>query len=207
MFEFFSRKKKSCFSNARTISIADLAPLWRDFNEIITDDSLAADTNSDDSQKGAVGGGSNSNTNLENRIINSDSKPKEGALENDNGAWFDENRFFSELKVKLDANQISAFRYNKNAYYSLDTVARVLNRLRQDKYLEPMQPQAVIIFFQSRRILKSGKYMMRFDKGLPAKIYLYSHPCQENEKSKSKLPITENGRLLKSIKPMDKRKP
>ena len=207
MFEFLLRKKDSCFSNARTISIADLAPLWRDSNEIITDDSPAVDKNSDDSQKGTVGGGSNSNTNLENRIINSDSKPKEGALENDNGAWFDEKRFFSELEGKLNLNQTSAFRYNKNAYYSLDTVARVLNRQRQDKYLEPMQPQAVIEFFQSRRILKTGKYVMRFDAGLPAKIYLYSHPCQESEKSKSKLPITENGRCLKSIIPMDKRKP
>ena len=204
---FSQKKKKSCFSNVRTISIADLAPLWRDSNEIITDDSPAADTNFDDSQKGTVGGGSNNNTNLENRIINSDSKPKEGVLEDDNGAWFDEKRFFSELEGKLNLNQTSAFRHNKNAYYSLDTVARVLNRLRQDKYLEPMQPQAVIDFFQSRSILISGKYVMRFDAGLPAKIYLYSHPCRESENSNSRLPITENGRILKSIKPMDKRKP
>ncbi|BBO80782.1 hypothetical protein DSCO28_13480 [Desulfosarcina ovata subsp. sediminis] len=204
MFEFFSKKKRSRSSNVRTVSIVDLAPLWRDPNEGITGNGQTEDGNSDDSQKGGVGGGSDSNTNMEDRTINSDSKPKEGILEDDNEAWFDEKRFFSELKVKLDVNQTSAFRYNGNAFYNLDTVARALNRQRQDKYLEPMQPQAVIDFFQSRRILKSGKYMMRFDAGLPAKIYLYSHPYQESEKSKSKLPIIENGRRLKSIKPIKK---
>ncbi|BBO83239.1 hypothetical protein DSCO28_38050 [Desulfosarcina ovata subsp. sediminis] len=207
MFEFFSRKKSLFSSGIRTISIAELAPLWRDSNEGITGDNQTADANLDDSQKEVVGGGADSTTNIEDRIMDSDSKPKEKILEDDNAAWFDGKRFFSDLKVKLDENQTSAFRYNKNAYFTLDIVARALNRQRQDKYLEPMQPQTVIDFFQSRRILKSGKYVMRFDAGLPAKIYLYSHPCQESEKSKSKLPITENGRRLKSIKPMDKRKP
>ena len=207
MFKFFSRKKRACSSNVRTISIADLAPLWRDANEGITGDSQTAGANFDDSQKGTVGVGSNSNTNLENRIINSDSKPEEERLEDDNEAWFDEKRFLSELKVKLDANQTSAFRYIGNAYYTLDIVARALNRQRQDKRLEPLQPQAVIELFKSSHILKSGKYMMRFDAGLPAKIYLYSHPCQESENSNSRLPITENGRILKSIKPMNKPKP
>ena len=207
MFGFFSKKKRSCSRDLRTISIADLVPLWRDPNEGITGDSQAAGSNFDDSQKGTVGGRSNSNTNLGDRLIASDSKPKEERLEDDKEAWFDEKCFFSELKVKLDANQTSAFRYSGNAYYTLDIVARVLNRQRQDKYLEPLQPQAVIHFFQSRRILKSGKYVIRFDAGLPAKIYLYSHPCQESENSNSRLPITENGRILKSIKPMNKPKP
>jgi len=207
MFGFFSRKKKSCFSNVRTVSIADLAPLWRDPNEGVSGDSQAAGSNFDDSQKSTVGGGSGGNTNLGDRIIGSNSRPKEERLEDDNEAWFDEKRFFSELKVKLDRNQTSAFRYSANAYYTLDIVARALNRQRQDKYLEPLQPQAAIDFFQSRGILKSGKYMMRFDTGLPAKVYLYSHPWQESENSNSRRPITENGRRLKSIKPMDKRKP
>ncbi|WP_054691467.1 hypothetical protein [Desulfosarcina cetonica] len=95
MFEFFSKKKRSRSSNVRTVSIVDLAPLWRDPNEGITGNGQTEDDNSDDSQKGVVGGGSDSNTNMEDRTINSDSKPKEGILEDENEAWFDENVFRS----------------------------------------------------------------------------------------------------------------
>jgi hypothetical protein len=207
MFGLFSRRKRSCSSRLRTISIADLAPLWRDPNEGIAKDSQATDVNFDDAHNRGAGGETDSTTNLEDEKVNSDSKRRERILADGNAAWFDEKRFFSELNAKLDENRTSAFRYNANAYYTLDTVARALNLQRRHKSLEPLQPHAVIDFFQSKRILKSGKYVMRFDVGLPAKIYLYSHPCQEIEKSKSNRPITENGRRLKSIKPMDKRKP
>ena len=157
------------------------------------------------SQREGVGDEIKSATKLEDGKIDSGTKSKEGVLDDEDSAWFDEKRFFAEMKAKLEENRTSAFRYNGNAYYTLDTVARALNRQRRDKSLEPMQPQAVIDFFQANRILKSGKYVMRFDVGLPVKIYLYSHACQASKNSKDEPPITENGRRLKNIKPMDQR--
>ncbi len=201
MFAFFSRKKRSGLSGIRTISIADLAPLWRDCNEAI---GQTLDAQSDDTQREGASGGIQSATQLENGEIESGPKQKE-VLEDEDAAWFDEKRFFAEMKDKLEENRTSAFRYNGNAYYTLDTVARALNRQRRDKSLEPLQPQAVIDFFQTNRLLKSGKYVMRFDTGLPVKIYLYSHTYQASENSKSEPPVTENGRHLKSIKAMEKR--
>ncbi len=183
MFGLFSRKKKSYIAGIRTISIADLATLWRDSDEVLADDGKASDIKLEDTRGG---------------------KSKGKAADNGNDAWFDEKRFFPDLKKRLENFRTSAFRYKANAYYTLDTIAKELNQQRKVNNLEPLEPNDVIDFIHSNQILDSGKYMLRFDVGLPTKIYLYSHPCPANEKSVRNSPIVENGRRLKSIKLMKK---
>ena len=58
-----------------------------------------------------------------------------------------------------------------------------------------------------QQVLESGKYVMRFDTGLPTKTYLYSHPYPGSEDSGSSRPVDEDGRHLKSIKPIKAHKP
>jgi hypothetical protein len=207
MFGFFSRKKKLHPSGIRTIPIADLAPLWRDPNEGIAANGKAADVNGDDAQRGlpnskfpgvAASKHSGKNPNFE---------PPVSSPANGNPPWFDEQGLFTALKAHLGAGRTSAFQYNGRAYYTLDTVAKALNGQRRVKNLELLDPQAVIEFFKSDRGLESGKYVMRFDAGLPTKIYLYSHPYPESEISGSSSPADEAGRRLKSIKPIKAHKP
>jgi hypothetical protein len=207
MFGFFSRKKKSISSGVRTIPIADLAPLWRGPDEGIAVDSQVVDYEIDTEHHGH----SNSKSPVGVDSRDGETTPDLDRIMNNsaNGSdlWFDTNGFFSILKAHLDASRTSAFQYNGRAYYTIDTIAKVLNDQRKEKNLELLDPQAVIDFFKSDRGLESGKYVMRFDQGLPTKIYLYSHPYLEIKKSVSISPVDETGRRLKSMKPIKKHKP
>jgi hypothetical protein len=207
MFGFFSRKKKLYPSGIRTIRIADLAPLWRDTNDAVAVDGKAADDNADDAQKrlrnsrlpGAVAS-KHSGTNL-----NLD--PTASHPLNRNDPWFDEKGLSATLKTHLEAGRTSAFQYDGKAYYTLDIVAKALNGQRGVKDLDSLDPPAVIEYFKSDRGLESGKYVLRFDTGLPTKTYLYSHPYPGSEDSASCRPVDENGRRLKSIKSIKAHKP
>ena len=207
MFGFFSRKKKLHPSGIRTIPIADLAPLWRDPNEGVTADSKAADINGDDVQKGLPNSKFPGIAASKHGRTNPNSEPAVFGPANGNAPWFDEQALLATLKTHLKAGRTTAFQYNGRAYYTLDTVAEALNGQRRVKNLELLDPRAVIEFFESDRGLESGKYAMRFDAGLPTKIYLYSHPYPGSEDSGSSRPVDEDGRRLKSIKPIKAHKP
>jgi hypothetical protein len=86
------------------------------------------------------------------------------------------------------------------AYYTIETVSKVINEQRTMQNLEPMDPKAVIEFFKSGRGLDSGKYSMRYESGLPSKIYLYTHPFAEEKVSGKSRPVDSTGRRLKSLK-------
>lgn len=207
MFGFFSRKKKSISSGIRTIPIADLAPLWRDPDEGISVDDQAVDEKIDIEHNGHSN--SKSPVGVDSRVgeTNPDLDRIMNNSANGSDLWFDTKGFFSILKAHLDTGRTSAFQYNGRAYYTIDTIAKVINDQRRVKNLELLDPQAVIDFLKSDRGLESGKYVMRFDQGLPTKIYLYSHPYPKIKKSVSSSPVDETGRRLKSIKPIKKHRP
>ena len=68
-----------------------------------------------------------------------------------------------------------------------------------------MDPVDVIDFLKADRGLKSGKYVMRFASGLPAKVYLYSHPFAGEIEFGMRNPVDESERQLKSVKPIKTR--
>ncbi|MGD8702431.1 MAG: hypothetical protein PVH26_08325, partial [Desulfosarcina sp.] len=143
MFGFFSRKKKSISSGVRTIPIADLAPLWRGPDEGIAVDSQVVDYEIDTEHHGH----SNSKSPVGVDSRDGETTPDLDRIMNNsaNGSdlWFDTNGFFSILKAHLDAGRTSAFQYNGRAYYTIDTVAKVLNDQRKEKNLDLLDPQAV----------------------------------------------------------------
>ncbi|MCP5048336.1 MAG: hypothetical protein GY940_14290, partial [bacterium] len=100
----------------------------------------------------------------------------------------------------LGAGRTSAFQYNGMAYYTIETVSKVIDEKRAIQNLEPMEPKAVIEFFKSGRGLDSGKYSMRYETGLPSKIYLYTHPLAGEKVSGKSRPVDATGRRLKSLK-------
>ena len=204
MFGFFSRKQKSISSAVRIVPIADLAPLWRDPGEGIAADGQAMDEKIDIEHNGHSNGKSPLGVDSRDDATNPDLDRIINNSANGSDLWFDTNGFFSVLKSHLGAGRTSAFQYNGRAYYTIDTIAMVLNDQRKKKNLDTLDPQAVIDFFKSDRGLESGKYVMRFNQGLPTKIYLYSHTCPESKKSERSGPVDETGRFLKSIKPIKK---
>lgn len=194
-------------SGIRTIPIADLAPLWRDPDEGVDTGGKAADINGDDAQKGLPISKSPGMTPSKHRGTKPNSEHAVFSPTNGCAPWFDEQGLLATLKTHLKAGRTTAFQYNGMAYYTLDTVAEALNGQRRIKNLELLAPRAVIEFFESDHGLKSGKYAMRFDAGLPTKTYLYSHPYPGSEDSASCRPVDENGRRLKSIKSIKAHKP
>lgn len=207
MFGFFSRKKKLHSSGIRTIPIADLAPLWRDPNEGVDTGGNTADINGDDAQKGLPNSKLPGMAASKHGRTKPNSEPAVFGPANGSAPWFDEQALLATLKTHLKAGRTTAFQYNGRAYYTLDTVAEALNGQRRVKNLERLDPRAVIEFFESDRVLKSGKYAMRFDTGLPTKTYLYSYPYPGSEDSGRNRTVDETGRLLKSIKPIKAHKP
>ena len=83
----------------------------------------------------------------------------------------------------------------------------MLNAKRAEHNLDSMDPKAVIDFFKPGRGLDSGKYVMRFESGLPTKIYLYTHPAAIKNESGQQRPVDETGRRLKSLNPIKERNP
>ncbi|BBO77492.1 hypothetical protein DSCW_49090 [Desulfosarcina widdelii] len=203
MFGFFSRKKKLHPSGIRTIPIADLAPLWRDTNDVVAVDGNAGD----DAQKGLRNSKFPGAVASKHRGTSPNLDPTANRPLNRNDPWFDEKGLLATLKTHLKAGRTTAFQYNGRAYYTLDTVAEALNGQRRVKNLELLDPRAVIEFFESDRGLESGKYAMRFDAGLPTKTYLYSHLYPETEDSGRNRPVDETGRRLKSLKSIKAHRP
>jgi hypothetical protein len=181
--------------------------LWRDPNEGVTADSKAADIKSKDVHKGLPNNKFPGMAGSKHRGTKPKSESAGFSPANGTAPWFDEQALLATLKTHLKAGRTSAFQYNGRAYYTLDTVAEALNGQRRVKNLERLDPRAVIEFFESDHGLKSGKYAMRFDAGLPTKTYLYSHPYPDSEDSGRNRPVDENGRLLKSIKSIKAHKP
>jgi len=127
-----------------------------------------------------------------------------GCQSNNNDAWYDRDTFVEALKVYLKSGKTLAFVYENRAYYALHTIAEALNRQRGQYQLDPLQPKDVIEFFKNDRGLDSGKYILRFESGLPTKTYLYSHAYLSGKDNPVHInsPKDDNGRVLKSLKPL-----
>lgn len=125
---------------------------------------------------------------------------------NSDDPWFDKKALLATLQSHISAGCISAFVYHGTAYYTLETVSRALSEQRRNFDHKPLTPNEVIAFFKSdsgpERGLSSGKYLLRFDKGLPVKVYLYTHPVTGEKASGPTLPVDETGRRLKSLTPI-----
>jgi hypothetical protein len=124
---------------------------------------------------------------------------------NSGDPWFDKKAFMATL-LNYIAGRTSAFVYHGTAYYTLETVSNALNKQRRNHNHKPLTPNGVIAFFnsdsESERGLSNGKYLLRFDKGLPVKVYLYTHPLTGEKASGTTLPIDGTGRRLKSLNPI-----
>ncbi len=200
MFGLLSRNRKSLATGTRTIPIAELSPLWREPETIAGE----PDSTQIGHHKPKKASSTHpSATGLETFVTRTDPPP---AL-NNNDVWYDETAFMESLRGVLDGGKTSGFVYRQRAYYTLDTVTDVFNTQRADHKLEPLDPGAVIAFFKSDRGLASGKYVMRFESGLPIKIYLYSHPAGGKIKTRQQRPFDDTGRRMKSLKPINAGKP
>ena len=196
MFSFLFRKRKLLQSSIRKIPISDLAPLWRDPDEFGADDSKVEVVKADDTKGGRERKQRCASVDL-NTIL---TQPNIDHPTNNNDAWYDEQGLIRTLKTFLGAGRTSAFQYNGMAYYTIETVSKVINEQREIQNLEPMDPKAVIEFFKSERGVDSGKYLMRYESGLPSKIYLYTHPFAGEKVSGKSRPVDSTGRRLKSLK-------
>jgi hypothetical protein len=178
-----------------------LAPLWRDPKEVEAFSSkveagkfaVPRGRIADNKSLGAV--------DIETLVTPTDLHPPT----NNNDAWYDEKNLIAALKRFLGAGKTKAFVYEEKAYYTLDMITEVLNAQRAEHSLDPMDPKAVIDFFKPGRGLDSGKYVIRFESGLPTKIYLYTHPAAIKNESGQQRPVDETGRRLKSLKPIKER--
>ena len=198
MFGIFLKKKRLNPSNVRTILIAELALLWRESDEFESFPSKA-ETENIDIPRGRIADIKNPGAvDLEILITRTDLHPPT----NNNDAWYDEKALLEDLESFLGAGKTKAFVYEDKACYTLDAITKALNAQRAEYNLDPMDPKAVIDFFKQGRGLDSGKYVMRFDSGLPTKIYLYTHPTAVKSESGQQRPVDETGRRLKSLKPI-----
>jgi len=198
MFGIFLKKKRLNPSNVRTIPIAELAPLWRDPDEFEAFSSKAETGKFDVPQGRITDNKSPRAVDLETLVTRADLHPST----NNNDSWYDEKELIGALKWFLSAGKTKAFVYEEKAYYTLDMITEVLDAQRAKHNLDPMDPKSVIEFFKQGRGLYSGKYVMRFDSGLPTKIYLYTHPATAENESMQQLPVDETGRRLKILKPI-----
>jgi hypothetical protein len=203
MFGFFLKKKRLNPSDVRTIPIAELAPLWHDPDEFGTDGSKVEDEKFDVPQGRIADNKDPGAVDLETLVSRADSHPPT----NNNDAWYDEKALMDALKGFLGAGKTKAFVYEDKACYTLDAITEALNEQRAEHNLDPMDPKAVIDFFKQGRGLDSGKYVMRFESGLPTKIYLYTHPVAIKNESGQQRPVDETGRRLKSLKPIKEYNP
>ena len=126
---------------------------------------------------------------------------------NNNDSWYDEKELMGALKWFLGSGKTFAFVYEGKCYFTLDKITEALNAQRAEHNLDSMDPRSVIEFFKQGRGLDSGKYVMRFESGLPTKIYLYTHPATAENESGQQRPVDETGRRLKSLKPIKERNP
>ena len=203
MFGIFLKKKRLNPSNVRTIPIAELALLWRESDEFEAFPSKA-ETENIDIPRGRIADNKNPGAvDLETLVTRTDLHPPT----NNNDAWYDEKALMEDLKRFLGAGKTKAFVYEDKACYTLDAITEALNEQRAEHNLDPMDPKAVIDFFKQGRGLDSGKYVMRFESGLPTKIYLYTHPVAIKSESGQQRPVDETGRRLKSLKPIKEYNP
>jgi hypothetical protein len=203
MFGIFLKKKRLNPSNVRTIPMAELAPLWRDPDEFETF-LIKTETGKFDVPQGGITDNKRPGAvDLETLVTRTDLNPPT----NNNDAWYDEKALIAALKGFLSAGKTFAFVYEEKAYYTFDAITEVLNAQRAKHNLDFMDPKAVIDFFKQGRGLDSGKYVMRFESGLPTKIYLYIHPAAVKNESSQQRPIDETGRRLKSLKPIKEYNP
>ena len=195
MFGFLPRKRRLRATGIRTIPIGELAALWRKPDE--------SDANSRGVESRETKVPESRKAESADRKAASPTSPATGPEldpSNRDDAWYDETRLLDALKRLLAAGTPSAFVYRQKAYYSLDAVSEALNAQREEHTLEPLDPGSVIEFFKAGRGLDSGKYVMRFETGLPVKIYLYSHPADGRKESVRHRPLDESGCRLKSLK-------
>ena len=203
MFGIFLKKKRLNPSNVRTIPIAELALLWRESDEFEAFP-IKPETENIDTPRGRIADNKNPGAvDLETLVTRADLHPPT----NNNDAWYDEKALMEDLKRFLGAGKTKAFVYEDKACYTLDAITEALNEQRAEHNLDPMDPKAVIDFFKQGRGLDSGKYVMRFESGLPTKIYLYTHPAAAKNKSGQQRPVDETGRRLKSLKPIKEYNP
>ena len=203
MISYLFRKRKLRPSSIRKIPISDLAPLWRDPDEFEAFSNKAEAIKMDVPRGRIADNKSPGAVELETLVTPTDLHP----TANNNDAWYDEKDLIAALKGFLGAGKTKAFVYEDKAYYTLDTITDVLNSKRAEHNLDPMDPKAAIDFFKPGRGLDSGKYVMRFESGLPTKIYLYTHPVAVKNDSGQQRPVDESGRRLKSLKPVKESNP
>ncbi len=187
-----------------TIPLEELANLWRD--PIAPEEVIKKENHPKPRPKNEPNESEASAVDL-TALIGKDRK----SPVNNNDPWFDKTALLSVLQSRISNGRTSAFVYRGTAYYTLETVFKALNEQRRHHRREPLDPPAVITFFKSKngteRGLSSGKYLLRFDKGLPVKIYLYTHPVTGEKSSGLALPVDETGRRLKSLNPVKGRTP
>lgn len=200
MIGFLLRFRKNQSAPVTTIPLKELAALWRDPVEPKTVAKKEKIPKPSDEPVEAESPPVDLTT-----LIGADKNPRA----NDNDSWFDKKALLATLQSRISEGCISAFVYQGSAYYALGTVSKALNEQRRNQNYELLKPNEVIAFFKSEteRGLSSGKYLLRFDNGLPVKIYLYTHPGTGEKASEPVLPVDETGRRLKSLKPIKVRTP
>lgn len=177
--------------------------MWRDPDEFEAFSNKAEALKMDVPQERTADNKSPVAVDLETLVTQTDFHPPT----NNSDAWYDEKDLIAALKGLLGAGKTKAFVYEEKAYYTLDTITEVLNAKRAEHNLDPTDPKSVIDFFKQGRGLDSGKYVMRFESGLPTKVYLYTHPAAVKNESGQQHPVDETGRRLKSLKPIKEHNP
>ena len=203
MFGTFLKKKRLNPSNVRTIPISELGPLWRDSDEPATVSSKFETRKADNPQGRIADNISPGAVDLEALVTRNDLH----LSTNNNDSWYDEKELMDTLKWFLDSRKTFAFVYEGKCYFTLDKITEALNAQRAKHNLDPMDSRSVIEFFKQGRGLDSGKYVMRFESGLPTKVYLYTHPAAVKNESGQQHPVDETGRRLKNLKPIKEHNP
>lgn len=193
LFKFLKKRP----APVTTIPLGELAKLWRDPIEpkVVVQKEKIAEPKPGNEPSEAETPPVDLTT-----LIGTEQKPPS----NNNDSWFDKTALLTVLQSRISHGRTSAFVHQGMAYYTLQTVSKTLNKQRRHHHLKSLTPNEVIAFFKSEkeRGLSSGKYLLRFDKGLPVKVYLYSHPVTNKKLSELPLPVDETGRRLKSLKPI-----